>query len=160
MNLNVYLRNSGYQEAAWKVSPADPAGVLDLQYYIDLAKTAEQGVLDAIFLPDSPGVAELRTEYLPDAGFDPMQLLSSVATFTDQIGPIATFSTTYRLPWPVARRLATLDFLNHGRAGWNIVTTSEPADTANFANDPYPPAEERYARADEYVEVALKLWDS
>ena len=160
LNLNVYLRNSGYHEAAWRVSAADPAGVLDPRHYAELAQTAERGVLDSIFLPDSPGVAEFRSEYLPGAGLDPLQLLSSVAMVTGQVGLIATVSTTYSFPWDVARRLATLDFLSHGRAGWNIVTTVEPAAAGNFGDQPHPPAADRYARAQEYVEVALKLWDA
>jgi FMN-dependent oxidoreductase (nitrilotriacetate monooxygenase family) len=158
--LNAYLRNSGYHEAAWRVSPADPASVLDPRHYISLAQTAERGVLDSIFLPDSPGVAEFRSEYLPGAGLDPVQLLSSVATMTEQVGLIATVSTTYSYPWDVARRLATLDFLSHGRAGWNIVTTVEPAAAGNFGDQPHPPAADRYDRAGEYVEVVLKLWDA
>ena len=72
--LNAYLRNSGYHEAAWRMPAADPAAVLDPRYYIGLARTAERGVLDSIFLPDSPGVAEFRAEYLPDAALDPLQL--------------------------------------------------------------------------------------
>jgi FMN-dependent oxidoreductase (nitrilotriacetate monooxygenase family) len=160
LNLNAYLRNSGYHEAAWRISAADPASVLDPRHYIDLARTAERGVLDSIFLPDSPGVAEFRSEYLPGAGLDPLQLLSSVATMTEQVGLIATVSTTYSYPWDVARRLATLDFLSHGRAGWNIVTTAEPAVAGNFGDQPHPPTAERYDRAGEYVEVVLKLWDS
>jgi len=160
LNLNVYLRNSGYHEAAWRVSPADPAAVLDPEHYIGLARTAERGVLDSIFLPDSPGVAEFRSEFLPGAGLDPLQLLSSVATATEQVGLIATVSTTYSFPWDVARRLATLDFLSHGRAGWNIVTTVEPAAAGNFGDQPHPPASDRYDRAEEYVEVVLKLWDA
>ena len=160
LNLNAYLRNSGYHEAAWRVSPADPASVLDPRHYVDLAKTAERGVLDSIFLPDSPGVAEFRSEYLPGAGFDPLLLLSAVAAEAEQVGLIATVSTTYSYPWDVARRLATLDFLSHGRAGWNIVTTVEPAAAGNFGDQPHPPAADRYDRAGEYVEVVLKLWDS
>ena len=160
LNLNVYLRNSGYHEAAWRVSAADPASVLDPRHYIELARTAERGVLDSIFLPDSPGVAEFRSEFLPGAGLDPLQLLSSVATATEQVGLIATVSTTYSFPWDVARRLATLDFLSHGRAGWNIVTTVEPAAAGNFGDQPHPPAADRYDRAGEYVEVVIKLWDA
>jgi FMN-dependent oxidoreductase (nitrilotriacetate monooxygenase family) len=160
LNLNVYIRNSGYHEAAWRVSPADPASVLDPGHYIRLARTAERGALDSIFLPDSPGVAEFRSEYLPGAGLDPLLLLSSVATATEQVGLIATVSTTYSYPWDVARRLATLDFLSHGRAGWNIVTTVEPAAAGNFGDQPHPPAADRYERAGEYVEVVLKLWDA
>jgi FMN-dependent oxidoreductase (nitrilotriacetate monooxygenase family) len=160
INLNLYIRNSGYHESAWKVSPADPASVLDVGHFIELARTAERGVIDSIFLPDSPGVAEFRSEFLPGAGFDPIQLLSSVATATEHVGLIATVSTTYSYPWDTARRLATLDFLSHGRAGWNIVTTVEPAVAGNFGDQPHPPRADRYERADEYVAVVLKLWDS
>jgi FMN-dependent oxidoreductase (nitrilotriacetate monooxygenase family) len=160
LNLNVYLRNSGYHEAAWRVSPADPAAVLDPRHYINLAKTAERGILDSIFLPDSPGVAEFRSEFLPGAALDPLQLLSAVATATEQVGLIATASTTYSFPWDVARQLATLDFVSRGRAGWNIVTTVEPAAAGNFGDQPHPPAADRYDRAGEYVEVVLKLWDA
>jgi FMN-dependent oxidoreductase (nitrilotriacetate monooxygenase family) len=160
LNLNVYLRNSGYHEAAWRISPADPASVLDPRHYIDLARTAERGVLDSIFLADSPGVAEFRSEYLPGAALDPLQLLSAVAGMTEQVGLIATVSTTYSYPWDVARRVATLDFLSHGRAGWNIVTTAEPAVAGNFGDQPHPPTADRYDRAGEYVDVVLKLWDA
>jgi alkanesulfonate monooxygenase SsuD/methylene tetrahydromethanopterin reductase-like flavin-dependent oxidoreductase (luciferase family) len=127
LTLNAYPRNSGYDEAAWRVSPADPAGVLDSRHYIELARTAERCMLDSIFPPDSLRAAEFWPEYLPGAGFDPLQLLSSGATATGQTGLIATVSTTCSCPWGMARRLATLDFLSHGRAGWNIVTTEEPA---------------------------------
>ena len=160
LTLNAYLRNSGYHEAAWRISPADPASVLDPRHYAGLARTAERGILDSIFLPDSPGVAEFRSEYLPGAGLDPLQLLSSLATATEQVGLIATVSTTYSYPWDTARRLATLDFLSHGRAGWNIVTTAEPAAAGNFGDQPHPPAADRYDRAGEYVGVVLKLWDA
>jgi N-acetyl-S-(2-succino)cysteine monooxygenase len=158
--LNAYLRNSGYHEAAWRVSSADPASVLDPRHYIGLAQTAERGMLDSIFLPDSPGVAEFRSEYLPGAGLDPLELLSSVAVATEQVGLIATASTTYSFPWDVARRVATLDFLSRGRAGWNIVTTAEPAAAGNFGDQPHPPAADRYDRAGEYVQVVLELWDA
>ena len=72
LNLNAYLRNSGCHEAAWRVSSADPASVLDPRYYTRLAKTAERGVLDSIFLPDSPGVAGFRSGHLAGAGFGPL----------------------------------------------------------------------------------------
>jgi N-acetyl-S-(2-succino)cysteine monooxygenase len=159
LNLNAYLRNSGYHESAWKVAPADPGAVLDVEHFIQLARIAERGRLDSIFLPDSPGVAEFRSEYLPGVGFDPVALLSAVASTTEQVGLIATVSTTYSLPWDVARRLATLDFLSHGRAGWNIVTTVEPAAAGNFGDQPHPPRADRYERADEFVELVLALWD-
>ncbi|HEV2451587.1 MAG TPA: NtaA/DmoA family FMN-dependent monooxygenase [Streptosporangiaceae bacterium] len=160
ININAYLRNSGYHESAWKVSPEDPAQVLDVSHYIGLAKTAERGILDSIFLPDSPGIAEFRSEHLPGAGFDPIDLLSAVSAVTSHVGLIGTVSTTYSFPWDTARRLATLDFLSRGRAGWNIVTTVEPAAAGNFGDEPHPPRADRYERAGEYVQVVLKLWDA
>src|SRR2546423_14405398 len=114
---------------------------------MELARPAERGILASLFLPDSRGVAEFRSGFLPGAGLDPLQLLSAVATGTEQIGLIATASTTYSYPWDVARRLATLDFISHRRAGWNIVTTAEPAAAGNFGDQPHPPAADRDARA-------------
>jgi FMN-dependent oxidoreductase (nitrilotriacetate monooxygenase family) len=158
--LNAYLRNSGYHESAWKVSPDDPAVVVDPAHYVRLARIAERGTIDAIFLPDSPGEAEFRSEFLPRSFLDPIQLLSAVAMQTEQVGLIATASTTYSSPWDLARRIASLDHISHGRAGWNIVTTVEPAAAANFGDLPHPPRERRYERAREFVEVVLKLWDA
>lgn len=159
LNLNAYLRNPGYHESAWKVQDADPSSVLEIQSLIELAQIAERGIIDSIFLPDSPGTAEFRSEYLPGMWFDPIQQLSAVAAATEQVGLVATGSTTYSFPWDLARRIATLDFISHGRAGWNVVTTAEPAAARNFGQNPHPPAEERYERADEFVEVVLKIWD-
>jgi FMN-dependent oxidoreductase (nitrilotriacetate monooxygenase family) len=160
LDLNAYLRNSGYHESAWKVGATDPARVLDPAYYVELARTAERGAIDAIFLPDSPGEAEFRSEFLPRSFIDPIQLLSAVAMQTEAVGLIATASTTYSSPWDLARRIASLDHISHGRAGWNIVTTVEPAAAANFGEEPHPPREQRYERAQEFVEVALALWDA
>ncbi|MGH2872902.1 MAG: NtaA/DmoA family FMN-dependent monooxygenase, partial [Solirubrobacteraceae bacterium] len=159
VSLNAYLRNPGYHESAWKVQQADPAAVLEIDSLIELARIAERGIIDAIFLPDSPGTAEFRTEFLPGMWLDPVQQLSAVAVATEQIGLIATVSTTYSAPWDLARRIATLDFISGGRAGWNVVTTVEPAAARNFGDRPHPPAAERYERADEFVEVVLKVWD-
>lgn len=158
--LNAFLRNSGYHESAWKVAPGDPLEVLDLDHYVGLARVAERGILDCVFLADSPGIAEFRSEHLPGAGFDPVQLLSAIAALTEQIGLVPTISTTYSQPWDVARRVASLDFLSRGRAGWNVVTTAERAAAANFGDSAHPPRADRYARAEEFLEVVLKLWDS
>jgi N-acetyl-S-(2-succino)cysteine monooxygenase len=159
LNLNAYLRNPGYHESAWKVQDADPASVLEISGLIELAQIAERGIIDSVFLPDSPGTAEFRSEYLPGMWFDPIQQLSAVAGATELVGLVATGSTTYSFPWDLARRIATLDFISHGRAGWNIVTTAEPASARNFGQEPHPPAAERYERAEEFVEVVLKIWD-
>jgi len=104
LRLNAYLRNSGYHESAWKVSSADPAAVLDVDWYAQLGRIAEKAAIEAIFLPDSPGEAEFRSEYLPRSFIDPVQLLTAVAMATERVGLIATASTTYSSPWDLARR--------------------------------------------------------
>ncbi len=159
LRLNAYLRNSGYHETAWKISGADPAAVLTADWYVALARAAERAAIEAVFLPDSPGEAEFRTQYMPRSFIDPIQLLTAVAMATEQVGLVATGSTTYSSPWDLARRFATLDVLSSGRAGWNIVTTVEPAAAANFGDLPHPPRERRYERADEFVRVVLAVWD-
>ena len=159
LRLNAYLRNSGYHESAWKVSGVDPAATLTPGWYVDLARTAERAAIEAIFLPDSPGEAEFRSAFLPRTFIDPLQLLTAVAMATEQVGLIATASTTYSSPWDLARRFATLDILSGGRAGWNIVTTVEPAAAGNFGDLPHPPRERRYERAEEFVQVVLAVWD-
>jgi FMN-dependent oxidoreductase (nitrilotriacetate monooxygenase family) len=160
LTLNAFLRNAGYHESAWRLPGRNPGDVLTPQYYIGLAREAERGVLDSLFLADSPGVSEFRSQYLVGAGFDPVELLSTLAAATEHIGLIATVSTTYSYPWDVARRMATLDFLSSGRAGWNVVTTVDPNVAGNFGDTPHPPRADRYESATEYVEVVLKLWDA
>ena len=87
-------------------------------------------------------------------------MLSALAAVTDHVGLIGTGSTTYNKPWELARRFATLDHLSGGRAGWNIVTTVTPLAAANFGEPVHPDHADRYARAHEFVEVVLRVWDS
>jgi alkanesulfonate monooxygenase SsuD/methylene tetrahydromethanopterin reductase-like flavin-dependent oxidoreductase (luciferase family) len=160
VNLNAYLRNPGCHESAWRIQDTDPAAVLEIGSVIELAQIAERGIIDSIFLPDSPGTAEFATKYLPGMWFDPLEQLSAVAMATEQVGLVATASTTHSFPWDLARRIATLDFISHGRAGWNISTTAERAAARNFGDRPPSRTAERHERADEFVEVVLAIWDS
>src|SRR5450755_1372533 len=152
LRLNAYLRNSGYHESAWKVSDVDPAVVLDVEWYVRLALVAEEAAIEAIFLPDSPGEAEFRSEYLPRSFIDPVQLLTAVAMATEHVGLIATASTTYSSPWDLARRFATLDIITAaGRDG----TSSQPLNRQRrptSASCRIRP-EKSAMRADEFVAV-------
>ena len=126
----------------------------------DIARIAERGLMDSIFLADNIAIAEYRATYLPQTQFDPISVLSALAAGTDHIGLIGTGSTTYNEPWELARRFATLDHLSGGRAGWNIVTTVTPLAAANFGEPAHPDHADRYARAHEFVEVVTRVWDS
>ena len=92
--------------------------------------------------------------------FEPFTLLSALAMVTDHLGLVATGSTTFDAPYHVARRFASLDHLSGGRAGWNIVTTSNPDAALNFGMTDHMEHGERYRRAREFYDVVTGLWDS
>jgi alkanesulfonate monooxygenase len=92
--------------------------------------------------------------------FEPFTLLSALAASTERIGLVATASTTFDAPYHIARRFASLDHISGGRAGWNIVTTSNPDAALNFGLEEHMEHGERYDRAREFYDVVTGLWDS
>jgi N-acetyl-S-(2-succino)cysteine monooxygenase len=158
LHLNAFLMGVGHHEAAWRHPRTEPARLTDVRHYQELARIAERGKLDSVFLAD--GVA-LQGNVAHNAlgGLEPLTLLSALATVTDHIGLIATVSTTYNEPFHVARKFASLDHISGGRAGWNIVTSAGEAEARNFGVE-RPAHAARYARATEFLDVVRKLWDS
>ncbi|MEX0426076.1 LLM class flavin-dependent oxidoreductase [Nocardioides sp. DS6] len=159
LHLNAFLWDVGHHEAAWRLPDADPAAVWDVEHFKNLARIAERGKLDSLFLADSP-VLQTDPGRRPPGKIEPTVLLTALAGATEHIGLIATASTSYNEPFNLARRFASLDIVSGGRAGWNIVTTAGADAARNFGLDDVPLHKERYERADEFVEVATKLWDS
>lgn len=159
LHLNAFLMSSGHHEAAWRLPESDPHADFDLQHWIRLARLAERGKLDSLFLADGPALWH-SPEFRPAGALDPLILLTALAGATERIGLIGTASTTYNSPYNLARRLNSLDHVSAGRAGWNVVTTSTRSAAQNFGLDVHPDPEARYARAEEFLDVALKLWDS
>ncbi|KLL10881.1 LLM class flavin-dependent oxidoreductase [Protofrankia coriariae] len=158
-HLNAFLMNAGHHDAAWRHPRTQPERATDLTYFQELARTAERGRLDSLFLADGLALwGKVRHNVL--GGFEPITLLSALATVTEHIGLIATVSTTYNEPFHVARKFASLDHISGGRAGWNIVTSGSLDEARNFGLDEHLEHGLRYARAREFVEVATKLWDS
>src|SRR6202012_5732467 len=160
LHFSAFIWPNGYHESAWRVVPDDRRGVLGLPSYADIARTAERGLMDAIFRADNIAIPEYRAPYLPQTQFDPISVLSALAAVTSHIGLIGTGSTTYSKPWELARRFASLDHLSAGRAGWDIVTTVTPLAAANFGERLHPERADRYARAHEFVEAVTRSWDS
>ncbi|WP_375388130.1 NtaA/DmoA family FMN-dependent monooxygenase [uncultured Amnibacterium sp.] len=160
-HLTAFLAGIGYHESAWKLAdPAQLTPAAGVATLIAGAQTAERGLFDAAFFADSPGLEPFRAQYFPQLGFDPLGLLAALATVTSRIGLIATASTTYCAPYDLARRLSTIDHLSGGRAGWNIVTTRYAGAAGNFGFAAHPPHDERYVRAEEFVDVITRLFDS
>lgn len=163
LHLNAFLQFVGHHEAAWRVGVAAPHAGWDVDHFVHLAQVAEKGRLDAVFFGDSPAAyssdhSELG--YRPLGRLDPTILLSAIGAATSHIGLIATASTTYTEPYELARRLASLDHVTHGRLGWNIVTTASAQAAKNFGVAAHPDYPSRYERATEFLDVAIALWDS
>lgn len=169
MHLNAFLMSTGHHEASWRLPESDPRANTNMEHYRDLARIAERGTFDSIFLADSPSLSGAFIDspsvasavgHRPAGSLEPTILLTAIAAVTSRIGLIATASTTYNDPFNLARRLAALDHVSGGRAGWNIVTTATSEAARNFGLDRLPSHGERYARAEEFVDVARALWDS
>jgi FMN-dependent oxidoreductase (nitrilotriacetate monooxygenase family) len=138
---------------------SDPLASTDIDYWIDIAKRAEAGGFDALFLGDVLALQQGADRHLSDA-MDPIVILSALAAKTKRIGLIGTASTSFDHPYHLARRFASLDHISGGRAGWNIVTSSNALEAQNFGLDTMPEHDQRYARAADVVDAALALWDS
>jgi long-chain alkane monooxygenase len=139
----------------------------NLNYWIETAQLLERGTFDALFIADALGpldVYEGRVDEALRHGIqtptdDPLLALSAMAAATRNIGLAVTVSTTYEQPYALARKLTTLDHLTEGRIGWNIVTSALDSAARNLGATEQLPHDERYARAEEFMEVAYKLWE-
>jgi FMN-dependent oxidoreductase (nitrilotriacetate monooxygenase family) len=159
LHFNLFLHDTGHHEASWRLPESDPHSNLSLAAHQHLTRVAEDAKFDSVFLADSP-VLWSDPGRRPAGKLEPTLLLASLAATTTRIGLIATASTSYNEPYNLARRFASLDHLSGGRAGWNIVTTAGEAAARNFGLDDQPLHRSRYERADEFLQVSTKLWDS
>lgn len=164
MRLGAFLMAGGHHIAAWRHPDAyAPAGV-DIDHFIALARIAEKGKFDMLFVEDAAAIRERNPEMASQAarstGFEPLSLLAALAVNTSHIGLVATASTSYNEPYGLARTFASLDQLSGGRAGWNLVTSASELEAENFASSGLRPHSERYERADEFADAALALWDA
>jgi len=159
MVLTMFLHPAGYHNYSWRGpdSRAEDWGRLDL--IADLAKRAEAAKIDAVFFADTTSAGPVLGGDTKVLGvYEPITSMSALAGLTKDIGLIGTASTTFNLPYNVARQFQGLDTLSGGRAGWNIVTSW--IGNENFGIDEMPDGPERYRRANEFVDVCRKLWRS
>lgn len=164
IKLGAFLMQTGHHIAAWRHPDAQADAPVNFRHYAELARRAEAAKFDAIFLADSVGVRNTDLASLSRTArsdhFEPLTLLSALAAVTEKIGLIATVSTTYNEPYHVARKFASLDHISGGRSGWNLVTSSGQGEAQNFNLDEHVEHARRYARAAEFHDVVLGLWDS
>jgi len=158
----------GAHLGGWRHATAYDDPVMNLPRMIEYARLAEQGKLDGLFLADGNGIRDMDKPALFEANFpsarpgvfDPVVLMTALAGHTERIGLVCTATTTFDEPWFVARRFASLDHVSGGRAGWNAVTASNAGDALNFSHAQPVGREQRYARAEEFIDVVRGLWDS
>ena len=152
LHLNLFIHGRGHHEAAWRHPAASKLALTDIRYYISLARQAEAGLFDSVFLADTLGVGEDVT-HAPRTWLEPVTTLAALAGVTSHIGLIATCSTTYTEPFNLARQFASIDHMSNGRAGWNIVTTWLATASGNYGGAGPLSHAERYERAEEYMQV-------
>lgn len=157
IHLGLFLQGAGHHVSGWR-HPKAEAGSENFDLLRRVSQMAEQAKFDMVFLADglTSGVDAHPSTI---ARFEPLTLLAALALVTEKIGLAATSSTTYGEPYHTARAFSSIDHLSHGRAAWNIVTTSY-ARTANNFSKSHPEHDERYAVAEEFVNVVRGLWDS
>ena len=167
IKLGLFLLPTGQHVAAWRLPETVADMHMNAAYYAELARELEAAKFDLLFLADGDGIhggwpleALSHTANRVVAQFEPLTLLSALSQHTSHVGLVATASTTYYDPYRVARLFGSLDVLNGGRSGWNVVTTANTDSSENFGYTETPSAEERYDRAEEFVEVVKGLWRS
>jgi len=164
LRLGAFMRPVSIHTAAWRYPGGTPDANFSLKALVQYAQALERGRFDAFFMADHLAVLNMPMAALKRSAtvtsFDPLTLLPALAMVTKHLGLIATASTTFEPAYTIARRFASLDHISDGRAGWNLVTTSNPDAALNFGMDDQMPHAERYARAREYFDVVTGLWDS
>jgi len=166
MKLGLSMRQLGYHAGGWRHPDVPAAAAMDIDFYVQLARRAEQGLFDLVFLADGVGLrqrdepAGSLSRSNQNVELEPLTMLAAVAMMTRHIGLIATASTTYNEPYHIARKFGSLDHISRGRAGWNIVTSWSEAEAKNFNREHHLDYDTRYDRAAEFVEVVKGLWDS
>jgi FMN-dependent oxidoreductase (nitrilotriacetate monooxygenase family) len=157
-----------HSHALWR-NPAHEPDFLSGRYYTDVAQTLERGLFDLIFFADRLAIADrfgadktigLRYGDQDSTRMDPIPVLGAISAVTRHIGLGATRSTTYDQPYHIAREFRTLDHLSDGRAAWNVVTSMNDGEALNFGIESHLGHDQRYDRADEFMELTYKLWDS
>ena len=164
LHLGAFMRPASIHTGAWRYPGAWPDMNFNYAHLKQSIQALERAKFDAFFMADHMAVLNMPMDALKRShtatSFEPFTLLSALSQVTERIGLVATGSTTFDAPYHIARRFASLDHLSEGRAGWNIVTTSNPDAALNFGLDEHMEHGERYERAREFYDVVTGLWDS
>lgn len=167
--LNAFSMNcvSHIQQGLWVRDDTRQVEYKSLDPWLELARILEAGCFDALFLADVTGLYDTYRggaetsfrEGMQVPVNDPMLLVPAMATVTEHLGFAFTSSIFQAHPFTFARQLSTLDHLTRGRVAWNIVTSYLPNAAASLGLEGLPLHDDRYDRADDYLDVTYKLWE-
>ncbi len=164
LHLAAFMRPISIHTGAWRYPGGTPDANFNFPAIVKFAQRLEEARFDAFFMADHLAMLNMPMDALKRSStatsFEPFTLLSALSMATENLGLIATGSTSFDEPFHVARRFASLDHISGGRAGWNIVTTSNPDAAKNFGLEDHLDHAERYRRAREFYDVVTGLWDS
>ena len=164
LHLAAFMRPISIHTGAWRYPGGTPDANFNFPAIVKFAQRLEEARFDAFFMADHLAMLNMPMDALKRSStatsFEPFTLLSALSMATEHLGLIATGSTSFDEPFHVARRFASLDHISGGRAGWNIVTTSNPDAAKNFGLEDHLDHAERYRRAREFYDVVTGLWDS
>lgn len=149
----------GAGDGSWPRKGLQADAIFTLDHYVNAARIAHRGVFTNVFMSDRPQLV-VEDGVRPEQLFDPFVIFPAILAQVPDIGAIVTATTQYNEPYTLARAVQSLNLLFPGRIGWNVVTSWHPAISANFNDIALPDRAARYARAEEFVEVVLKLWES
>ncbi len=159
LRLGTILHGASGNMSAWRHPAAVADASINFEFVKQTAFKAEEGKLDFIFVADGLYINEKSIPHFLNR-FEPLTVLSALASVTKHLGLVGTLSTSYSDPFTTARQFASLDHLSNGRAGWNVVTSPLEGSAKNFSRTQHPEHALRYRIADEYLDVVKGLWDS
>jgi FMN-dependent oxidoreductase (nitrilotriacetate monooxygenase family) len=160
-------QNCSNFSASWR-HPDSRTDFMTADFYRHIGRTLEAGKFQLAFFDDRLSMPEFQSGNYQEAvangvrcvKMDAMACMMAMGMATERLGLGVTYSTTYYEPFHVARAFGTLDQLSGGRAAWNIVTSLNDAEARNMGRDSMLEHDERYDRADEFLEVVLGHWDT
>ncbi len=169
IHLNLFTMNAveHVSPGSWQAAGDRSAEYTDLDYWTDVARTAERGGFQAVFFADVRGIYDVYGDDRETAveravqtpANDPTYLVPAMADATERLGFAVTRSTTYQHPYELARQFSTLDHLTDGRVAFNVVTSYLESAARNLGLDERMDKQTRYDRADEFLDVCYALWE-
>ncbi|OAS15224.1 LLM class flavin-dependent oxidoreductase [Paenibacillus oryzisoli] len=159
IKLGAIIHGVGGHVSGWRHPEAITDASVNFGFYKGQAQKAEAGKFDLLFIADGLYITEKSIPHFLNR-FEPITILSALASVTSNIGLVGTLSTSYSEPFTVARQFASIDLISDGRSGWNVVTSPLEGSAKNYSKAEHPSHPERYQIANEYLEVTRGLWDS